>query len=104
MYFKTMLWSLDHVDPHIMLPLLYHAIPQFNASMLRSLDKARFIYTGKLRLSQTQQGDVCFLMGLLRAADQFCVAAAILMVDGLIEGWKTDTDWFRGDSTKALAN
>jgi hypothetical protein len=54
--------------------------------MLRSLDKARFIYTGKLRLSQTQQGDVCFLMGLLRAADQFCVAAAILMVDGLIEG------------------
>jgi len=32
-----------------------------------------FIYTGKLRLSQTQQGDVCFLMGLLRAADQFCV-------------------------------
>ena len=52
---------------------------------------ARFIYTGKLRLSQTQQGDVCFLMGLLRAADQFCVAAAILMADGLIEGWKTDT-------------
>ena len=47
---------------------------------------ARFIYTGKLRLSQTQQGDVCFLMGLLRAADQFCVAAAILMADGLIEG------------------
>ena len=30
-------------------------------------------------------------MGLLRAADQFCVAAAILMADGLIEGWKTDT-------------
>lgn len=35
----------------------------------------RFIYTGKLRLSQTQQGDVCFLMGLLRAADQFCISA-----------------------------
>ena len=40
-----------------------------------SMALARFIYTGKLRLSQTQQGDVCFLMGLLRAADQFCVAA-----------------------------
>merc|ERR1712039_1081868 len=28
---------------------------------------------GKLRLTEAQQTDVCFLMGLLRAADQFCV-------------------------------
>ncbi|CAJ1365241.1 unnamed protein product, partial [Effrenium voratum] len=32
-----------------------------------------FLYTGKLRLTQAQQMDACFLMGLLRAADQFCV-------------------------------
>jgi len=32
-----------------------------------------FLYTGKLRLSEAQQNDDCFLMGLLRAADQFCV-------------------------------
>mmetsp|Transcript_17705 Transcript_17705/g.49009 ORF Transcript_17705/g.49009 Transcript_17705/m.49009 type:complete len:548 (+) Transcript_17705:68-1711(+) len=32
-----------------------------------------FLYTGKLRLSEAQEKDVCFLMGLLRAADQFCV-------------------------------
>merc|ERR1719188_1647575 len=32
-----------------------------------------FLYTGKLRLTEAQQADVCFLMGLLRAADQFCV-------------------------------
>mmetsp|Transcript_7814 Transcript_7814/g.22326 ORF Transcript_7814/g.22326 Transcript_7814/m.22326 type:complete len:579 (+) Transcript_7814:33-1769(+) len=32
-----------------------------------------FLYTGNFRLSQAQQSDVCFLMGLLRAADQFCV-------------------------------
>eukprot|EP00930_Biecheleria_cincta_P049400 TRINITY_DN34610_c0_g1_i1.p1 TRINITY_DN34610_c0_g1~~TRINITY_DN34610_c0_g1_i1.p1 ORF type:complete len:607 (-),score=99.85 TRINITY_DN34610_c0_g1_i1:24-1844(-) len=32
-----------------------------------------FLYTGKLQLSPAHQTDVCFLMGLLRAADQFCV-------------------------------
>jgi len=32
-----------------------------------------FLYTGKLRMTEAQLSDVCFLMGLLRAADQFCV-------------------------------
>lgn len=32
-----------------------------------------FLYTGKLKLTEAQLNDVCFLMGLLRAADQFCV-------------------------------
>lgn len=32
-----------------------------------------FLYTGKLHLSPAQQCDACFLLGLLRAADQFCV-------------------------------
>ncbi|CAE7711338.1 LZTR1 [Symbiodinium sp. CCMP2456] len=32
-----------------------------------------FLYIGRLHVSQAQQTDVCFLMGLLRAADQFCV-------------------------------
>lgn len=32
-----------------------------------------FLYTGKLKLTEAQLSDVCFLMGLLRAADQFCV-------------------------------
>merc|ERR1712107_314620 len=32
-----------------------------------------FLYTGKLKLADAQLTDVCFLMGLLRAADQFCV-------------------------------
>lgn len=32
-----------------------------------------FLYTGRLVLTEAQQTDVCFLMGLLRAADQFCV-------------------------------
>jgi hypothetical protein len=32
-----------------------------------------FLYTGKLQLTEAHQADVCFLMGLLRAADQFCV-------------------------------
>jgi len=32
-----------------------------------------FLYTGKLKLADAQLSDVCFLMGLLRAADQFCV-------------------------------
>ncbi|CAK9051211.1 unnamed protein product [Durusdinium trenchii] len=31
-----------------------------------------FLYTGRLQLSSGQQGDACFLVGLLRAADQFC--------------------------------
>lgn len=32
-----------------------------------------FLYTGNLKLTEAQLNDVCFLMGLLRAADQFCV-------------------------------
>lgn len=32
-----------------------------------------FLYTGKLEFTEAQLTDVCFLMGLLRAADQFCV-------------------------------
>merc|ERR1712187_144637 len=32
-----------------------------------------FLYMGKLKLTEVQVSDVCFLMGLLRAADQFCV-------------------------------
>lgn len=32
-----------------------------------------FLYTGKLEVAETHSTDVCFLMGLLRAADQFCV-------------------------------
>lgn len=32
-----------------------------------------FLYSGKLSLGSSQVTDVCFLLGLLRAADQFCV-------------------------------
>lgn len=32
-----------------------------------------FLYTGQLKLAETHSTDVCFLLGLLRAADQFCV-------------------------------
>mmetsp|Transcript_70614 Transcript_70614/g.169193 ORF Transcript_70614/g.169193 Transcript_70614/m.169193 type:complete len:555 (-) Transcript_70614:174-1838(-) len=32
-----------------------------------------FLYTGRLRLSEAQLNDAFFLVGLLRAADQFCV-------------------------------
>merc|ERR1719356_2197885 len=32
-----------------------------------------FLYTGMLKFTEAQLNDVCFLMGLLRAADQFCV-------------------------------
>lgn len=32
-----------------------------------------FLYRGQLVFSSEQFGDICFLMGLLHAADQFCV-------------------------------
>mmetsp|Transcript_118452 Transcript_118452/g.340141 ORF Transcript_118452/g.340141 Transcript_118452/m.340141 type:complete len:579 (-) Transcript_118452:38-1774(-) len=45
-----------------------------------------FLYTGKLRLTHAQQLDVCFLMGLLRAADQFCVDAVKHMCERHMSG------------------
>merc|ERR1719188_2583092 len=49
-----------------------------------------FLYTGKLQLTEAQQMDVCFLMGLLRAADQFCVDCVKQMCEkhlsGLVDG------------------
>merc|ERR1712066_958151 len=45
-----------------------------------------FLYTGKLRLTEAQQSDVCFLMGLLRAADQFCVDCVKQMCEKHLSG------------------
>lgn len=45
-----------------------------------------FLYTGKLRLTEQQQNDVCFLMGLLRAADQFCVDCVKQMCERHLSG------------------
>jgi len=41
-----------------------------------------FLYTGRLRLSEAQHVDVCFLMGLVRAADQFCVDCVKQICEG----------------------
>jgi len=45
-----------------------------------------FLYTGKLRLTDAQRTDVCFLMGLLRAADQFCVDCVKQMCERHLSG------------------
>merc|ERR1719277_327141 len=45
-----------------------------------------FLYTGRLRLTEARQVDVCFLMGLLRAADQFCVDCVKQMCEKHLSG------------------
>mmetsp|Transcript_70402 Transcript_70402/g.155742 ORF Transcript_70402/g.155742 Transcript_70402/m.155742 type:complete len:553 (-) Transcript_70402:123-1781(-) len=45
-----------------------------------------FLYTGKLRLTEAQQNDAFFLMGLLRAADQFCVDCVKQMCEKHLSG------------------
>merc|ERR1712187_1095972 len=45
-----------------------------------------FLYTGRLRLTDAQKMDVCFLIGLLRAADQFCVDCVRQMCEKHLSG------------------
>merc|ERR1719343_1159571 len=45
-----------------------------------------FLYTGRLRLTDAQGADVCFLVGLLRAADQFCVDCVRSMCEKHLSG------------------
>lgn len=45
-----------------------------------------FLYTGRLRLTDAQSADVCFLVGLLRAADQFCVDCVRSMCEKHLSG------------------
>ena len=77
-------WIFLNWSQHFLVPS-----PLFSHAKILSIcsKTPRFIYTGKLRLSQTQQGDVCFLMGLLRAADQFCVAALMIRMMRAARGW-----------------
>lgn len=53
-----------------------------------------FLYTGKLRISPAQLNDTCFMMGLLRAADQFCVDSVKQMCEkhlsALVDGENVD--------------
>eukprot|EP00747_Dinoflagellata_sp_TGD_P182727 gnl/TRDRNA2_/TRDRNA2_37083_c0_seq1.p1 gnl/TRDRNA2_/TRDRNA2_37083_c0~~gnl/TRDRNA2_/TRDRNA2_37083_c0_seq1.p1 ORF type:complete len:288 (+),score=51.56 gnl/TRDRNA2_/TRDRNA2_37083_c0_seq1:1-864(+) len=65
-----------------------------------------FLYTGKLRLHQAQLSDVCFLMGLLRASDQFCVDAVKHMCEehliGLVD--LENVDSFMNEAERFQAN